>query len=183
MQRLRRLEAEAAHIELLDDVQHLQCRQALRVGGHPVHIHAAIVRHQRLNPLGMVLAQILRREPAADALEVGVDGLGNGAVVERVAAALGDHAVGAREVGIAAHVVLIRSDAARHVGFHCVGCLLHSRGRTQKDRHVALDVVADDLRRGIARLAGGYCRLEQLSPLQLSVALVQRPPAVERAGS
>ncbi len=59
LQRLGRLEAVAAHVEILDDVQHLQGRQPLRVGRHGVYIDAAILRYQRLDPLGVVFAQIL----------------------------------------------------------------------------------------------------------------------------
>ena len=59
LQRLRRLKPVAAHVEVLNDVQHLQRGQPLRVRRHPIHIHAAILCHQRLHPLGMVFAQIL----------------------------------------------------------------------------------------------------------------------------
>ena len=41
------LEAHLAQIELLDDVEHLQRGQALRVRAHGIDIDAAIVRHQR----------------------------------------------------------------------------------------------------------------------------------------
>jgi len=82
VQRLRGLEAELAQIELLDNVEHLQGCEALRIGAHGIDIHAAVVADERLVPLGTMLAEILRREPATDALEIGVDGFGNGAVVK-----------------------------------------------------------------------------------------------------
>ena len=107
--------------------------------------------------------------------------LRNRPVVEGVAAAFGNHAVGVRQVGIAPHVVLVRRHAARRSRSAPRWPSLPRPSRPQKCRHVALDVVADDLRRRIAVLAGRDRRLEELSPLQLSVALVQRPPAVQRA--
>ena len=41
--------------------------------------------------------------PAADALEIGLDGVRDLAVVIGVAAARGDHPVGAGEIGVAEH--------------------------------------------------------------------------------
>ena len=109
--------------KLLDDVEHLQGGEALGVGGHAVDVDAAIVGDEGLDPLGVMVAEVVGGEPAADALEVGVDGLGDGAVVEGVAAAFGDHAVGAGEVGIAADVVFVGGVAAGRVGVHGVGGL------------------------------------------------------------
>ena len=71
----------------------------------------------------MLVAKVFGREPTADALEVGIDGFGDGAVVVCVAAALGDHAIGAGQVGIAADVAFVRSVAIRRVGVQRVSCL------------------------------------------------------------
>jgi hypothetical protein len=48
----------SAHVELLDDVEHLQCGQALRVGAHAVDVDAAVVGDERFDPLGLMLAEI-----------------------------------------------------------------------------------------------------------------------------
>ena len=181
MQRLGGLEAHLAHVELLDDVEHLQRRETLGVRTHTVDVHAAVVGHQRLHPFRVVLAEVFGRQPAADALEVGVYGPGDRAVVEGVAAAFGDHSIGAGQVGVAEDVVLVRCSAGGFVGVNGVGCLLDAGARAKKGRHVALDVVADDLRDRGAGLAVVDSRLEEFGPLEFAVALVQRPPAVERA--
>ncbi len=101
----------------------LERGQALRVGGHAVDVDAAVVGDERVAPFGVLFAEIVDGHPAADALEVGFDGLGDGAVVEGVAAAFGDHAVGAREIGIAEDIAFVRCGAAGRVGVHRVGGL------------------------------------------------------------
>ncbi len=97
----RRLEAGAAHVEPLEHVEHLQRGDALGVGAERVDVDAAIVGRLRLDPFGMVGGEVGAGQPAADALEIALDRVGDWPVVERVAAALGDHPVGAGEVGIA----------------------------------------------------------------------------------
>ena len=145
------LEAHAAQVEVLEDVEHLQGGEALGVGGHGVDVDAAIVGDEGLDPLGVLVAEVVGGEPAADALEVGVDGLGDGAVVEGVAAAFGDEAIGAGEVGIAADVAFAGRFAAGRVGVHGVGGLFDAGAGRGEGGEVALDVVADDLRRGRRR--------------------------------
>ncbi len=88
----------------------------MRVGGHAVDVDAAVVGDQRVAPLGVLFEKIFGGEPAADAFEVGVDGFGDGAVIVGVAAALGDDALGAGKVRIAADVTFVWSFAFRHEG-------------------------------------------------------------------
>ena len=64
--------------------------------------------------------------PSADALEVGFDGFGDGAVVVGVPAAFGDEAVGAGEIRIAADVPFVGGFSVGRVGVESVGCLFDS---------------------------------------------------------
>ena len=73
----------------------MQSGEALGVGAHTANVDAAIVGDEGIDPLGLVVAEIFFGEPAADAFEVGIDGVGDGAVVEGVASALGDQLIGA----------------------------------------------------------------------------------------
>ena len=176
------METKLAHIELLDDVQHLQRGETLCVGGHGIDVEPSVPGDQRLVPFGMVLAKIFLREPAPNALEVGIDGFRDWAVVKCVAAAFGDHAICASKIGIGANVVFIRSLAAGAIGLYGVGCLLHPGPLAEKYGHIPLDVPAYNLRHGRARFTimnGGF---KELGPLEIAVALVHCPPAIERAG-
>ena len=130
----------------------------------------------------MLAREVVIGQPAADTLEIAIDSPGDRALIEGRPAAFGDHAVGPGEVRIAEHVAFARRLAPRHVDVPGVGGLLDAGAGAQEGRHVARDVEADDLRLGDAGLAEVDRRLEQLRPLQLAVALVQRPPGVERSG-
>jgi len=138
VQRLRGLEAELAQIELLDNVEHLQGCEALRIGAHGIDIHAAVVADERLVPLGTMLAEILRREPATDALEIGVDGFWQWGRRKRCRVRLGDHAIGAGKIRIAANVVFVGSYAAGRIGCHGIGCFFNARSGMEKGRHIRL---------------------------------------------
>src|ERR1700678_66246 len=97
-----------------------------------------------------MLAQILSREPAADTLEISVDGFSNRTIVEYVPCALGNHPIGMRQIRIAAHVVFVGSHATGCVRCYCIGRLFHPGAGTEKSSHVALQVPANDLRIGRA---------------------------------
>ena len=73
--RIRRLKAHAAQIEILENVEHLQGGEALSVRSHRIDIDAAVRGDQGLDPFAAMRPQILQRQPAADALEVGIDGV------------------------------------------------------------------------------------------------------------
>src|SRR5271163_99190 len=87
------LEAHFSEVELLEDVEHLQGCEALRVCAHSIDVNAAILCDQRFDPFGMMLAKILGGEPAADALEVGIDSFGDRSIIEGIATTLGNHAI------------------------------------------------------------------------------------------
>ena len=124
--------------------------EALRVGGHGIDVYAAIVGHERVEPLGVLFAKIFAGEPTADALEVGFDGLSDGAIVVGVAAAVGDHFVGASEIGIAEDVAFVGGFAGGRPGVHGVGGFFDTGIGAREGGEIAFDVVADDLRDGDA---------------------------------
>src|SRR5260370_27924013 len=129
-----------------------------------------------------MLGEVGCGHPSADALEVGFDGFGDGAVVVGVAAAFGDEAIGAGEIQIAADVAFVGGFAAGGVGVHRVGCFFDSGAGFGEVGEVALNVVADDLWGGGACLAVVDCGFEELGPLEFAVALVEIPPGVECSG-
>ena len=180
---LRRLETHAAEIEVLEDVEHLQSGEALGVGVHTADVDAAVVGDEGIEPLGLHVAEVFFGEPAADAFEVGIDSVGDGAFVEGVASAFGDQLIGTGEVGIAADVVFVGGRAAGSVGVHGVDGFFDAGSGTEEGREVALDVPADDLGVGRAVFAVMDGGLEELSPLELAVALMESPPSGESAGS
>ena len=161
------LEAHAAEIEIFGDVEKLQRGEALRVGGHGVDVDAAIVGDERIEPFGVLFAEVGAGEPAADALEVGFDGLRDGAVVVSVAAAFGDHFVGAREIGIAEDVAFVGGFAVGRPGVHRVGGFFDAGIGAREGGEIALDVVADDLRNGDAGFGEMNGGLEEFVPISI----------------
>src|SRR3546814_3264249 len=57
MDRQGRLEACPFQVEMLEDVQHLQGRDALRIGAEGIDVGAAIARFVRLDPFGLVRSE------------------------------------------------------------------------------------------------------------------------------
>ncbi len=148
-----RLKAHAAKIEILENVQHLQGGETLRVGGDRVNVHPAVGGHERIAPFGMLAAQILVRQPPADALEVGIDGSSDGTLIEAVAASSGNESISAREIRILEHLALAGRLARRRVGAQGIRGLLHGAVRRLKEREVALEIEGDHLRQRGAALA------------------------------
>ncbi len=147
-----------------------------------VDVDAAIVGDEGVAPLGVLGAEIVGGDPAADAFEVGFDGLGDGAVVVGVAAAFGDQAIGAGEVGVAADGAFDWRFAVGGEGVEGVGGLFDAGAGSGEVGEADFDVVADDLRSwgaGFAVVDGG---LKELGPLEFAVALVEGPPGVDCAG-
>ena len=161
------LESHAAEIEIFGDVEKLESGEALRVGGHGVDVEAAIVGDERIEPFGVLFAKIGARDPAADAFEIGFDRLRDGAVVVSVAAALGDHFVSAREIGIAEDVAFVGSFAAGRPGVHGVGGFFDAGIGARERGEIALDVGADDLRNGHAGFGEMNRGLEEFVPISI----------------
>ena len=88
----RAAEAHGLEVVALEDVEHLERGDALAVRRQLPHVVAAVVGRDRLDPLGVVRGQVRGGEIAAVGAHVLLDALGDLALVEGVAAALGDGA-------------------------------------------------------------------------------------------
>ena len=177
-----RLKAHGLQVELFADVEDLVGRQALRIGRQAEHLDTAITGLDRLDPFGAVGGQVGAGQPAADALEIGLDPVGDRPVIEGGAAALCDQPQGAAQMGIGEHLPDPGRAAGRGVDGPAVVVLLDDRGRPVEAGHVALKVIRDDLRHRHARLAQLGDGQQHVLPRQLAVALVRAPPGVNRAG-
>ena len=126
------LEAHRAQVEMLQDIQHLQRRESLGIGAHGIDIHPPIRSQQRFDPFGTLLAQVLAAQPSTDALEIGVDGLGNGTVVKHIPPSRGDRAVGACEIAVAKNVSVPWHVSRRRIGTHRVVAFFEPRAELAK---------------------------------------------------
>ncbi len=179
--RQRRLEARAFQVEMLEDVEHLQGRDPLRVRAEGINVGAAIARFVRLDPFGLVRGEILVAQPAADPLEIGVDGARDFALVKGVAAAFGDQAEGARKVGVAENLSRSRAFAVvQAIGADRIVDFFDSAAGLAEAGEAAADIICDHVGDRRPRLGMRDDGLEQLLPRQLAVTLVHRPPAVDR---
>ena len=75
----------AGVIELAEDAERLQRRDALAVGRDLAHVDAAVVPAQRLDPVGVRMGEVVERERRDRA-----DGIADGPAVEAAGAFLGD---------------------------------------------------------------------------------------------
>ena len=82
MDRERRLEAEAPHVEL--SIMLSICSVAMPCVFAPqrVHGHGAIIGRDWFHPFAVMGGEILAPEPAADAAEIGVDRAGDLALIK-----------------------------------------------------------------------------------------------------
>ena len=177
-----RLEAHGLQVELFADVQDLVGRQPLGVRPQGIDLDPAIGGHQRLDPFGAVGGQVGAGHPAADALEIALDVVGDHPVIEGVAAALGDHAVGAAEVRVGEDFPRFRRAAAGQPDLLAVVVLFDRRGALVEVGHAAFEIVGHDLRHRHALFAQFGDGQQDVLPRQLAVALVGAPPGVDRAG-
>ena len=122
----------------------------------------------------MVRGHVFVRQEAAVGPEVGVDGAGDVALVERVATAVGDLLQRVGKIGIPPHLASTRRAPVE-------GELLGEAGELRQPRHRALPVVGDRLvdRVAFARVADGG--RQHIAHRQLAEATVQREPAIDRA--
>lgn len=97
---LHAAEAVALHVKPFEDVQHLERRDALGVRRQLPHLVAAIIRRHRIDPLGLVLRQIARREKPAVPFQELLDAPGRLAAIEAIATRARDslHGQGQRNI-------------------------------------------------------------------------------------
>jgi len=141
----------------------------------------AIGGEERLDPFAVMAGEILIREPAADPLEIGIDRARDRPCIESVAPTFSDHLVGAREIGVAEHRAYRGGLATRRIGVDGIGDLLDRRALAAEIGEAEADVIGDDRRHRHAMLGNVDRGREHIRPGQFPVALVQRPPAIERA--
>ncbi len=181
MDRACRHQSGITHVEIFQDGEHLERCRPLTVWRHAIDTHTiTVIDMIRLHPAGMLRRKIRARHPAANAFEIGFDGIGNRAVIIGITAAFGDHAQGPRKFGILDDLALDRRAATAHIDLLDVLGLLDTRIGRQVPGHVALHAVGDHEtdRHTLFRDLGG--RRQQIFPWQLPVLLVQGPPGIHR---
>ena len=100
---------------MLQDVEHLQCGDALAVGRQLPDVEAAVARGHRLDPIGGMRREVPQGHVAVELGGLGDDAFGDLAFVERRRPAFGDLAVAAPQQRIAEHVPEARDAALRVV--------------------------------------------------------------------
>ncbi len=162
-------------IEALEDVQHLERDDALRVRRHLQDVVSTIGRRDGLDPVGPVRREVGLGEERLAAAHVVGDGLGDRPLVERVAPALGDELEGRREARVAEDVARRGGAAA---GEERRGC----RRIAQQDWLGVLPLRRDDVGDGVAFARVRDRRLQRAIQLQRAVAREQLVPAVHDPG-
>ena len=169
------MEAPLGQRKALQDVQHLQGGDALRVGRNLADRPAAVVGLDRLHPLGLEIGKVVERHRAALLVDDVDDGLRGGTLVVAVAPLFRDAPQGAREVGIA-------EDLARA-----------GRAAVDQERRARVGVLAEqllgprpqaggDLHQGEAVLGVEDRRRERHREGQRAEALAQGIPSGHHAG-
>jgi len=110
----RTAEGDLGEVVAFENVEHLQGRDALTVGGQLPHVVAAIVGGHRLHPFAAVGGQVFITQEAALGLHVGIDAAGDLALVEGVPTALGDEVEGCGQAGIAEDLAVARRPLPIH---------------------------------------------------------------------
>ena len=108
--------------------------------------------------------------------------LGDLALVEAVAAALGDQAVGVGEGRVGEDLALGRGPAVRRPDLLEVLHLLDAGAGTGEAPERTPEIIGDGLGDGGAVLSQIDGRGEEVGPFEAAVALVQGPPGIHRAG-
>ena len=175
------LEAHGFQVELFADVQDLVGRQALGVRAQAEDVHSAIVGLDRLDPFGTMGRHVGAAHPAADPFEIGLDLIGDGAVIEGVAPALGDHPQGPAQIRVGEDFAHPGRRPAGGPDALAVVVFLDRDPAAVEGGHVAFQVVGDDLGHGRALFAQFGDRKQDLLPRQFPIPLVRAPPGVHRA--
>eukprot|EP00754_Rhynchopus_humris_P048973 Rhum_TRINITY_DN8102_c0_g1::Rhum_TRINITY_DN8102_c0_g1_i1::g.26220::m.26220 len=187
-----RVVSEGAQVEVLEDVQHLDGCDALRVRRQLEDlVLAAVRRRHRLHPLTVVRREVLARQAQARRRRRLLVRGRDAAVVELLAAAVRDllqrvrqrrvleDLAGARDAPPARLLVLHREGLQEAVEGVRVLAVRREVAAVRRD----VPLCTDHLRHGgsVAGVADG--RVEQARPLQLAELLVQVAPPLDRAGN
>ena len=158
----------------LEDVEHLEHADALAVGRQLEDVVAVVVGRDRLDPLGLELAQVRQRHHAAERAHLGHDRLRDLALVERVTPLLLQDPEGVREVRVADDRVQRRRLVVLEVDGRGVRV-------AAQQVHAAAPVGVDALAQREALLGVADRGLEHLLELEVAEAVEQLRPAVDRA--
>ena len=123
MQRAGGVKAPLSEREALEDVEHLQRRDALRIGWDLGHRPAAVGSFDRLLPLGLEGGKIIELHRAALFADDVHDRLCCGTLVVTVATVLGDSAQRPGQIGIAEDLSGARRAAVDQEGGAGIGML------------------------------------------------------------
>ena len=115
VQEVARVVAHRRHVKILQDVEHLQRRDALPIGRQLPHVIAAVIGRDRLDPGRGVRREILISNETPDALAEGIHCLGERTPIERIATVLRECFVRLGQIRIAEDFAFGRSFAARQV--------------------------------------------------------------------
>ena len=171
----RRIVSERFEVEPLQDVQHLERAEALRIWSELVHGVAAIVGRDRIEPFRGVVGEVARVEQAVALLHVGRNGRGDRALVERVASAACDLFERRREMRV--------GEDLAGLGRVAVGKERRRRDRIGAQLPLAvMPLAADDLGHGVPVSRVLDRRRDRARERDRAVRRQQRRPAVDDAG-
>ena len=160
-----------------EQVQHLECRDALARRRKLEHVVAAIVGLHRLDPLGRVLREIVEREEAAFLVRERDETLGDFALVEGLATAFGNHLERLGEGRVLEHFADPRGLTVLEVNLRCVRV-----GAAHLGRFDPAPVARDHFGHRHALLGILDTRREQFLEALRAELLSQFVPAIDAAG-
>ena len=166
--------AEAAQVEALEQVEHLQRGDSLAGRGQLPDAHAAVVRADRVDPGRRRVGEVVGREQPAGRLRESDELAGDPPPVERVAATARQLAVGGRQSQVAEDLSSAWRAARRQVSARRVGV-------RRQVRLARLPHPGDHLAHREALFRDGDGGFQQLGERARSEAGAQRFPSVDRA--
>ena len=173
--RIRSVDRHAGEVELLQDAERYQRRDALPVRRNLVQRVAAVVAADRLDPLGLEVGEILGRDGAAVGRRKLLDRLRDLAAIESLALALGDQPQRARRG--------LELEQLAHFGRPAPGQgALGKAGELAEFRGGVGPLLLHHDRQQVAALGDLDGRLQQVGKRQLAELFAQRHPGADGAG-
>ncbi len=174
MLRLGAVDRQRADVEVAQDAERNQRRDALAIGRNLVQAMTPDVEADRVDPFRLVGGEIGQRHRTAVAGRVRRDRLRDLAAIEGLALARGDGAQGTRRGRESEPFADLGRTSLRQKGFGPTGLRLQERCRRDP-------LLLDHDRHGVAALGDLDRGREQLRERQLAEALGQRHPGRDRA--
>src|SRR6202035_5170069 len=104
MERVGTSEAHRFEIVAFQNIEHLQCGDALSVRRKLVHFVAAVIGGNGLDPLRLMRGEILLAQITTVGVEEGIDLFGDFTFVKSIASLLSEQTIGVGEIGISKDV-------------------------------------------------------------------------------